>query len=115
MSRKDYTELPSGNYLPTKPMDKLSAKLQICTSWQSGLEGKLLTIIDGCFQDREQRDAVKSMIRSVVRDHYEDTNTSIIRTLLAFTQVYEGNSIELFKNDGSITPIDSDVDFFTKN
>jgi len=35
------------------------------------LEGKLLTVVDASYSDREQRDAVKSLVKKVVREQFD--------------------------------------------
>lgn len=81
------------------PFIQLSNTLSRALTWESGLEGKLLTIVDGVFADPEQRKAVKSLIKEAVRNHYADSSGVIDMYLNHFTEVFEGEEIRYTKFD----------------
>lgn len=76
------------------PLSQLKDKVQSVSTWSSALEGRLLTIVDAMFSDRDQREAMKSLIRNSVRDHYGDVNNDISRAINEFSYVFEGEKIE---------------------
>lgn len=76
------------------PFIQLSNALQSETTWKSGLEGRMLTFVDATFSDKEQREAVKSIIKGIVRDYYQEMNQRIDYLINVFTDTFEGNKIE---------------------
>lgn len=78
----------------TSPFVQLNDKVQSMATWSSSIEGRLLTIVDAMFSDKDQREAMKSLIRNAVRDHFQETNSSISRVINEFTKEFEGSKIE---------------------
>ena len=73
---------------------QLAGELASRSCYKSNLKGRLLTFIDATFQDPIQREASKSFIRNIVREHYQETNQEIDMVLNYFTEVMEGEKIE---------------------
>lgn len=78
----------------TKPFIQLSNTICGEVTWSSSLEGKLLTFIDASFSDKEQREAVKSIVKGIIRDYYRESNSIIDKILNDFTCEFEGDEVE---------------------
>lgn len=74
------------------PLTKLNNAFQ-SASYDSTrmLEGKILTIIDASFTDREQREAMKSLIRNALYDNY----FPMTQIIYQFSKKFAGTPIEL--------------------
>lgn len=81
------------------PLIQLSNNIQSQTTWKSGLEGKLLTFADATFANKEQREAVKSILKQIVHEHYRESCLSICYEINDFSDVFEGEKIEYTKFD----------------
>lgn len=79
------------------PFIQLANTLSSTLTWKSGLLGKLLTFVDASYSDRDQREAVKSIIKGIVHDHYRNTTDDLDRILNQFTDVFEGEVVEYTK------------------
>lgn len=90
----DSTLGPKTGSANPSPMVQLSNELQADTTWNSTLEGQLLTFVDATFNDRQQREAVKSLIKRIVRDHYKTSNSLVQRILNQFSHTFEGEKIK---------------------
>lgn len=92
------------------PFIQLSNELNRVSTWDSGLLGKLLTFVDASYSDRDQREAVKSMIKSIVYEHFKDVNSVIDFRINQFTDAFEGITITYQTiDDGPNNPQKADV------
>ena len=74
LSSEPVVEYSSEAYNET-PVDKLINAISSCRANESRyLEGRLLTIVDASFTDREQRGAVKSLVRNAI---WESSNQTV--------------------------------------
>ena len=88
------TPISSEEYkkIENKPMMKLLNTLMGEQSRaQRNLEGQMLTIIDASFPDREQREAVKSLVRQAV---WSGDRREIPEIICQFSEKYEKKEIE---------------------
>lgn len=90
-------------------LEQLKDKVQSVATWSSSIEGRLLTIVDAMFSDKDQREAMKSLIRNAVRDHYQDVYLDISRAINEFSYVFEGEKIEYQKFDDPFTGYEQDI------
>ena len=76
---------------PSTPFERLNSAFQN-ESYRitQHLEGKLLTIVDASFPDREQREAVKSLVRNAIWDNRFPMSVIIAQ----FSRKYAGKVIE---------------------
>lgn len=88
------SNLVSGGTSTTPKFEQLSNKIQANTTWNSSLEGRLLTLVDALLTDREQKEAFKSILKQEVRAFYRDSNQSVMRLVNEFTYTFEGEPIE---------------------
>lgn len=78
---------------PTK-FNQLRNMLQRQATWGSSLEGKILTFIDAAYTDKEQREAVKSILKGIIREHFNQVNNYIARDINRFTDHFENQKID---------------------
>lgn len=76
------------------PFTRLSNAIQSQTTWNSNLEGKMLTLVDAVIADKEQRAAIKSLMKQSIRDYYHDQNYQVESMINQFTDAFEGEKIE---------------------
>lgn len=74
--------------------EDLSTLLQIKSTWDTSLEGRMFTLIDAMIAEKEQREAFKSLVRGIIRDSYKEAGSNILQVLNDFTDKYEGKMIE---------------------
>lgn len=71
MSNKDNgSDEPVNKELVEKKLNAYN-KFGFLNAQSSHLEGKMLTIIDASYSDREQRDAIKSLVKKEIRNWSE--------------------------------------------
>lgn len=76
------------------PFIQLSNTLSSTLTWNSNLLGRILTFADATFSDKEQREAVKSVLKNIIHEHYRNSNDDIDRILNQFTDVFDGRAIK---------------------